>query len=114
MKNSSPLKEIELSIEQATKLLEQGSALLRLRTNKDFTKLIYSGYFEQEAIRLVHLKADPNMSTDTSQKAIVSQMDAIGALNQYFNAVLHRYSMAEKAIEADQETRAELLAEEIS
>lgn len=110
---SDQIKEIELNIKQAQKIVEQGNALERLRSNSDFKKIISEGYFEQEAIRLVHLKADQNMQSESHQKSIIAQMDAIGALNQYFQTVFHRASLAGKAIEADEQTREELLAEDI-
>lgn len=105
------LQEIELNIKQAQKLVDLGNALERLRSNNDFKKVITEGYFEQEAVRLVHLKADQNMQTAERQQSIIAQMDAIGALNQYFQTVFHRASLASKAIEADEQTREELLEE---
>lgn len=107
---SDQLHEIELNIKQAQKIVEQGNALERLRNNNDFKKVIMEGYFEQEAIRLVHLKADQNMQDVERQKSILNQIDAIGSLNQYFQTVFHRSSLASKAIAADEETREELLA----
>ena len=107
----SAIQEIELNIREAKKLVEAGAALERLRNNTDFKKVVMEGYFEQEAIRLVHLKADKNMQTPESQASIVAQIDAIGALHEYFRVVMFRASMAEKAIEADEQTRDELLAE---
>jgi len=74
--------------------------------------IISEGYFEKEAIRLVHLKGDPSMQSAEYQVNIVKQMDAISALNQYFQTVFHRASLAEKAIESDEEARNEILAEE--
>lgn len=108
---SNQIQEIELNIKQAQKIVELGNALERLRNNSDFKKVISEGYFEQEAVRLVHLKSDQNMQSPDSQKSIIAQIDAIGALNQYFQTVFHRASLAGKAIEADEETREELLAE---
>jgi hypothetical protein len=104
------LHEIELNIQQARKIVEQGNALERLRSNSDFKKVISTGYFEEEAIRLVHLKSDQNMQDAERQKAILSQIDAIGSLNQYFQTLFHRASLATKAIAADEETREEILA----
>lgn len=113
MNNAQAIKEIELNIEQARTLVEFGNAMERLRNNRDFKLVIGEGYFEKEAIRLVHLKADPAMQTPANQESILKQMDAVGSLNQYFHLVFHRASMAEKAIVADEETCAELAAEDL-
>lgn len=106
------IQAIEANIKEARKIVDLGESLERLRSNRDFKKVIVEGYFEQEAIRLVHLKADPSMQSAESQKSIVSQMDAIGSLHQYFTAVYQKASLARKAIAADEETRDEILAEE--
>lgn len=114
MNNAQAIKDIEMNIQQAKELVELGNAMERLRSNRDFRLVLSKGYFEQESIRLVHLKADPNMQSESSQLSIVKQMDAIGALNQYFQMVFHRAAMAEKAIESDEETCSELAAEELA
>jgi hypothetical protein len=111
--SNNTIQEIERNIKQAKSLVESGDALERLKSNKDFKKIVLEGFFEKEAIRLVHLKADQNMQHVDIQKSIVSQMDAIGVLHQYFNTILIQANQASKAIAADEETRDELLAEEL-
>lgn len=106
------IEEIELNIQQAKSIVDLGNSLERLRSNRDFKKVIIEGFFEKEAIRLVHLKSDYNMQDPESQKSILAQIDAIGTLSQYFNTVRHHAMLAEKAIESDEETRDELLQEE--
>lgn len=113
MNNSQEIQAIELSIKRGQYLVEQGNALERLKSNKDFKKVILDSYFEQEAIRLVQLKADPSMQTEEKQASIIKQMDAIGAVAQYFQTVLTLANMARKAMAADEEMRDELLAEGI-
>ncbi len=108
------IQEIEVNIKEAQQIVELGKAMERLRNNRDFKKVVMEGYFEKEAVRLVHLKADPAMQDEVRQKAILSQMDAIGNLNQYFETVFHRANLATKAIAADEETIDELRAEGIA
>lgn len=110
--NNNTVQAIEENIRQAKLIAGKGEALERLRQNRDFKAVILDGYFKEEAIRLVHLKADPSMQSPDMQKSIVAQMDAIGSLNQYFTAVVQQGSIALKAISADEETRDEILAEE--
>lgn len=110
--SSETIRAIEANIREAKKFVEQGEALERLQANRDFKKVILDGYFEQEAIRLVHLKASPAMQSAEMQKSIVAQMDAIGSLDQYFNTVFQQANLAIKAIVADEQTRDEILAEE--
>jgi len=111
--STETIQEIEQNIKQAKSLVEFGDALERLKGNKDFKKVIVEGFFEKEAIRLVHLKADRNMQSGDIQKSIITQMDAVGVLSQYFNTILIQANQASKSIAADEEARDELLAEEL-
>lgn len=105
------VQAIEENIRQAKVIVGMGEALERLRAHRDFKAVILDGYFKQEAIRLVHLKADPSMQSPDMQKSIIAQMDAIGSLNQYFTAVYQQASIASKAISSDEEARDEILSE---
>lgn len=109
--SSIELQAIEQSIKQSQKTVDLGEAFERLKSNRDFKKVILEAYFEQEAIRLVHLKSDQNMQSAESQKAIAMQMDAIGTLKQFFQTLKYKADLAGKSIEADEYTRDELLAE---
>ena len=103
------IKQLESGIKQAKEVAELGNSLERLQSNRDFKRVIGEGYFEQESIRLVHLKADANMQTVELQQSIVRQMDAIGALKVYFRVLMQRSGMALRTIEEDEETLNELL-----
>lgn len=113
MNNSVAVKEIEKDIQQATELVESGKALERLRSNRDFKNIIVANYLEQECIRLVLLKADPNFQSVEKQASLMKQLDAIGALNQYFQAVYAKAAVAEKSLEAYEQEREHLIAEGI-
>lgn len=108
---SQAIQAIDRNIKDAKATLEIGTALERLRGNKDFKKIIVEGYFRDEAVRLVHLKGDPSMQGEQYQRSIISQMDAISSLNQYFTTIMHQAGLATKSIAADEETLEELLAE---
>ena len=109
--SSTTIEAIERSIQESKGFVALGDSLERLTNNKDFKKIVIEGYFEKEAVRLVHLKADPNMQSAESQKSIIMQMDAIGALKQYLGLILTQAGMAAKQIESDEAYRDELLEE---
>lgn len=111
MSNINEVQELEASIQRAKEHVEFGNVVERLLATRDFKKVISEGYFEQEAIRLVHLKADPNMQSTAQQESIVKQMDAIGSLKQYLRTKCRIAAQAVQSIAADEETRDELLAE---
>ena len=103
------IKELEDNISRAKEMVATGKSIDRLRNNPDFKEVILKGYFEKEAIRLVHLKADPNMQSPERQSSIVSQMDAIGALSSFLNTSLVMAERASNAITEDTQTIAELM-----
>ena len=111
MTTPNDIQALENSIKHATVMVEMGNALDRLRSNKDFRRVVLDGYFKDEAIRLVMLKADTKMQSIESQASIVKQMDAIGSFNQYLTTVMQLSAQAERSIESDSQTVEELLAE---
>lgn len=109
----SHIEQLDAAIHANRKTVERGKALARLLGNKDFKEVIKDGYFNQEAIRLVHLRSDPNMQTPEKQDSIIKQMDAIAALSEYLRVQEHLCDQAAKQLEADEEFRAELAQEEV-
>lgn len=107
------IERIEDDIKRARQLVEIGEYIEHLKNNRAFRKVILEGYFQDEAIRLVHLKGDSNMQSPESQASILRQMDAIAALSEFLTTQLQKASMAVKSIEYNEQTRDELLAEEL-
>lgn len=105
------VREIEQNIAQARAFVEMNAALERLSASRDFKTVISDGYLKSEAVRLVHLKSDPRMDSPEKQAAVVRDIDAIGGLVSYFRTVAHNASVALKAIEAGEESLAEIHAE---
>lgn len=114
MSNEQQMAQIEMSIEAAQKRIEDAAALDRLYKNPDFKRIFLDGYFRDEASRTVLLKADPSMQGEQEQKDCNNIIMAIGMLRQHFAKVFAIGEQAEYAIEADRETREEMLAEEAS
>jgi hypothetical protein len=113
MKNASDMIEnIDISIEHAEKYVNKMNSVFNLSKNKDFIDVIEKGYFEEEASRLVLLKADPNLQKPDEQASILRSIDAIGHFRQYLGTVINIGRMMEKSLMADIETRNELLAED--
>lgn len=111
MSSIESIKELESSIQRANEHVELGKALERLFINRDFKLVIKDGYFRDEAVRLVHLKADPAMESASSQESIIKQMDAIGSLSQYFVVLNMLARNGNRSIEADEQTLDELHSE---
>lgn len=106
---NTEIEAIERNIKQAKEIAEFGAAVERLRSNKDFKKVVEQGYFEREPIRLVHLKADPAVQGPDAQRSIVAQMDAIGAFSAFLTQSLQRSEIARKQV-AEGEAMVEELA----
>lgn len=112
--SNDTVQSLEQSILQSKALVEMGQALERLQASRDFKKVVLDGYFREEAIRLVHLKGNPHTQTAEMQRSIVNQIDAIGAVSDYFTTVLFKARQGERSIAADQETVEELAREELN
>ncbi len=108
------VKDIEAQLKAAKGTVEFYQALERLTESKDFKKVILDGYFKDEAVRLVHLKADPAMQSADAQKSLVAQMDSIGALTTYFRSLRLKAEMATKSIAANEDALAEIADEELN
>lgn len=106
------IEAIERDIAKARTSVEFGNTLQRLRLNKDFKEVVLNGYFEQEAVRLVHLKAEPHMQGPDSQASIVKQIDAIGAFSGYMNAAMAKALKAAGSIEDGNAALVEIAEEE--
>ena len=109
--SDTELQQLERNIKHAQKTVDLGDALDRLRNNKDFKKVIGEAYFNEEAIRLVHLMSDGNMQSPEIQQSIHKQMIAIGVFHDFLNTLSIRADMARRSVAADEATRDEMLAE---
>ncbi len=107
--SKSEIEQLEAGLEKAKNLVELGLALDRLKNNRDFQAIITNGYLKDEAIRLVHLKADPNMQTPERQASVIRDIDAIGSFHGYLNLVYTNADRAARQIDNDTVTRDELL-----
>lgn len=112
MGNEDQQQHIQLSKQQAQDMLAQREDLRKLLDNKQFDSLINKGYFEKEASRLVALKADPEMQTERSQKAIDDQITAVGQFRLYLRTIFQQGQMAEKALLDAEAEEAAMLEQE--
>lgn len=108
------IKELEAQIEVAKRDRDFGQAILRLKENKDFKKVILEGYMEKEALRLIRIKAEPAMQNPLSQAAIVSAMDAISNLHHYLEGAIRDGEIGERHIQEGETVLEELLAEDLN
>lgn len=102
------LQEYETSLKKA---LEIGEDLNKLLENKLFKKVILERYMKDEAIRLVHLKSDPQWQSDERQAYIDKCISAIGGLNSYFVFIQQEHEKLKQALVATQQEIAELINE---
>lgn len=102
---------IEQDITKSKVVVDFAATLTRLKANRDFRDVVIKGYFETEAVRLVHLKAEPHMQSADSQMSILNQIDAIGAFSGYLNTVLAKGAMAGRTLEDNEQALAEIHSE---
>ena len=111
---TSEIQQLEHEIQTSKKSVELGNALERLFNNRDFKNIVLKGYLEQEAVRLVHLKASPEMDSPAKQAAIVRDIDAIGALSSFFKEIQRQAELGRKNIAFSEEAIESIRAEELN
>jgi len=87
MNNTSIVKGLNADLAEMRNISELGEVLSRLEANSDWKKLIDEEYLKNEAVRLVHLLASPNMQGKEMQETILGDIRAIGAFRAFLQKV---------------------------
>ena len=105
------LEQVEIQIDMANKLRALRDNCVKLTASETWKDVIDTGYFKEEAARLVMAKSS-NLSAEQMQ-LIDNMQYGIGALANYIESVMRRGAEMDQAIGEHEETRDEILAEEI-
>lgn len=108
---NTAVDEIQVDIDEAKEVVAEAEALERLEKNPDFRKIITKGLFEDEAARLVSLKAAPQMQSEQQQRVVMGAIEMIGGLQHYFNKIRIIAGQVQMAIEQSEAALAELAEE---
>lgn len=109
----SQVETIRIEIEQKKEMIAIGDAIGRIIRTRDWKKVVETEFLEREPQRLVSLLAHPDMQDEASQQEIKNQMLAIAYFRRFIANQLHFSELARQALPADQETEAQILADEI-
>lgn len=106
---------VQVSIDAAHKMIEQGEALQRLLNNPDFAEIVGQVYYKDEPARLAGLLGDiggsyrwcpenqamslPPEQFVKMQKDIQNDLHAIGAFQAFLRVVAWKAEMAKNALE---------------
>ncbi len=112
MGTAHDMEKIELSIEEAKKLMDMTKAIERLEHNKDFKKVFTEGYFKDLAVKMVACKAAPSWQTQEQQMNVEHTMLAISHLQLYLRSQVMLGVNAEKSLQAHQAERELILEQE--
>tara|TARA_Y100000815_G_C13095076_1_gene407166 strand:+ start:144 stop:476 length:333 start_codon:yes stop_codon:yes gene_type:complete len=105
------LEQVEIQIDMAHKLRKMRDNCVKLTASEPWKDIIDTGYFKEEAARLVMAKSS-NLTPEQMQ-LIDNMQYGIGALANYIESVMRRGAEMDQAIGEHEETREEILAEEI-
>ena len=106
------LEHVDIQITTAEKLILLRDNFYKLSENKHFKEIIMNDYFKEEAARLVMAKSS-NLTPEQMQ-LIDNMQYGIGALANYIESVMRRGAEMDQAIGEHEETREEILAEEVA
>ena len=105
------LEQVEIQIEMAEKLRKLRDNCVKLTASEPWKDVIDNGYFKEEAARLVMAKS---ASLTPEQMKIIDNMQyGIGALANFIESVMRRGAEMDQALNEHEETREEILAEEV-
>ena len=108
---TTELEQVEIQIDTAKRIRALRDNCVKLMDSKYFKDVIEDGYFKEEAARLVMAKSS-NLNAD-QMKLIDNMQYGIGALANFLESVMRRGSEMDTAIGEHEQTREEILAEEI-
>jgi hypothetical protein len=106
------LEQVEIQIDMAQKLRKMRDNCVKLTASEPWKDIIGEGYFKEEAARLVMAKS--SHLTPEQMQLIDNMQYGIGALANYIESVMRRGAEMDQAIGEHEETREEILAEEIA
>jgi hypothetical protein len=106
------LEQVEIQIDMAHKLRKMRDNCVKLTASEAWKDIIGEGYFKEEAARLVMAKS--SHLTPEQMQLIDNMQYGIGALANYIESVMRRGAEMDQAIGEHEETREEILAEEVS
>ena len=105
------LEQVEIQIDMANKLRKLRDNCVKLTASEPWKDVIDTGYFKEEAARLVMAKSS-NLSSE--QMELIDRMQyGVGALANLIESVLRRGAAMDQALNEHEETREEILAEEV-
>ena len=105
------IEQVEIQIDMANRIRKLRDNCVKLMNSKTFKDVIEEGYFKEEAARLVMAKSS-NLNPD-QMRLIDNMICGIGALSNWFESVMRRGAEMDQAIGEHEQTREEILAEEI-
>lgn len=107
----SGIDQVERTIAADKAAIEMRDVALKLTTNRDYKKVITQGYFTDEAVRLVGLSADPNL-TDAGREDVIRSIQAISYLQQYLRTLILTGNLAERDLEEQEDLLLEMQDQE--
>ena len=106
------LEQVEIQIDMAQKLRKMRDTCVKLTASETFKDVITEGYFKEEAARLVMAKSS---GLNADQLKLIDNMQyGIGALANFIESVMRRGAEMDQAVGEHEQTREEILAEEVT
>lgn len=107
------IEEIELSIEEAKKMVAVRDSLYKLMNNRDWRKIIEERYLKDEAVRLTGLVGDNSPRVLEMREEIIISLQGISKFRQFLQDTIRMGDMAENSIIENEEILDDMRNEEI-
>lgn len=101
------IEQLEVTMDEAKKLIAKKVVFERLLKNKDFQEIFDEGYFKEEPSRLVCLRADSSMTPEDIAR-IDNNIIGIGECRSYLRSLIQIGALMENQLKEQAEALNEL------
>lgn len=106
------VRNIDIEIEQAEKMVAVRDALVRLEKNRDFRKVVSEGFLKDFALNTIAVRGRPEFRNNPMLiESNTRKLDAMGELQEYFRNVHANGKMMEGSLVEARELRNEVMGE---
>jgi hypothetical protein len=104
------IEQIEVSIEEARKVVAKRDRVIKLIENEDFNAVIHEWYFKDEVIRLANMASDPVID-EKYRECVNRDIHGPASLRRFLSTIIAMGNAAENEI-ANHEEEIENIREE--
>jgi len=97
---------------EAEEIISLKNAIIKLKSNREFKKVVTVNYNEKEAARLAKALANPEMQEDIDQRILKEKLAAIGHFDSWLDTIVKMATQIEESLKEEAKEEAKAVMEE--